>query len=312
MHDTTSDIALVTGASGLMGRALVHELRHVGHMTTVAASSADADLTDFDQTLRLMQQEKPTIVYHLAARVTGIMGNMRAQGQAYLDNVRMNTNVVEAARIAGVRKIVAMGSAAVYSDMVRLPMVEEEIWIGAPHGSEAGYAHAKRGMLAQLEAYRDQYGLEFAFCVSTNLFGPHDKFDEECGHVLPSLVSKFHRAAREGQPVTIWGTGKPERDFLYVKDAAAAMRLIGSHFSGAINLATGKAISIAGVAELLRQISGLQQPLEWDRTKPDGQKMRSYDTSKLQALGFQPRYSLEEALRETYEWYSAHSATARR
>ncbi|MBC9208484.1 GDP-L-fucose synthase [Roseomonas aerophila] len=312
MANTTSDVALVTGASGLMGRALVQELRDAAGTTTVAVSSQDADLTKFEQTLEMMERHRPTIVYHLAARVTGIMGNMRAQGQAYLDNVRMNTNVIEAARIAGVRKIVAMGSAAVYSDMVRLPMVEEEVWIGPPHGSEAGYAHAKRGMLAQLEAYRDQYGMEFAFCISTNLFGPHDKFDEECGHVLPSLISKFHRAVQEDQPVTIWGTGKPERDFLYVKDAAAAMRLIGRSFSGPINLATGQAISIANVAGLLKEISGLRHELQWDRTKPDGQKMRSYDIGKLQNLGFQPGSSLKQALRETFEWYAAHCDTARR
>jgi GDP-L-fucose synthase len=295
-----------------MGRALMQELRDRPGTRAIAVSSRDADLTDFEATRAMVEQHKPTVVYHLAARVTGIMGNMRAQGQGFLENLRMNTNVIEAARLAGVRKVVAMGSAAIYSDMVRLPMAEEELWIGAPHGSEAGYAHAKRAMLAQLQAYEDQYGMEYAFCISTNLFGPHDKFDEENGHVLPSLISKFHRADQRGEDVTIWGSGMPERDFLYVKDAASAMRMIGETFHGPINLATGKAISIRDVAHLLKRISGLKGELTWDRTKPDGQKLRSYNTSKLEALGFTPRYSLEDALRETYAWYSENAGQARR
>lgn len=244
MNGEFDSCTLVTGASGLMGRALVDELKRTGCPQVISVSSSQVDLCDFHATQKLMEKHRPSIVYHLAARVSGIMGNLRAQGQGYFDNVRINTNVIEAARLSGARKIVGMGSAAVYSDLVRLPMIEEEVWIGPPHHSEAGYAHAKRGMLAQLEAYRDQYGLDYAFCIATNLFGPHDKFDEQCGHVLPSLISKFYRATKEATSVTVWGSGAPERDFLYVKDAASAMRLVGQSFSGAINLATGNAISI--------------------------------------------------------------------
>lgn len=304
-------LALVTGASGLMGKALVEELRSQGS-PVVGLTSRDVDLTDFEATRALFERHQPDIVYHLAARVSGIMGNLRAQGQAYLDNVRMNTNAIEAARLAGARKVVAMGSAAIYSDMVRLPMQEEEVWIGPPHASEAGYAHAKRAMLAQLETYRDQWGLDFAYCISTNLFGPHDKFDEQHGHVIPSLISKFHRAVRDGSSVTVWGTGTPRRDFLYVKDAAAAMRMIGEAFSGPVNLATGNAVSISEAVELIRDVSGYRQEVVWDRTKPDGQKLRAYDVSKLRALGFQPRFTLREALAETYQWFDAHATAVRR
>ncbi len=312
MPEGSPGTALVTGATGLMGRALVAELEASGAGRVVGASSADADLTDFDATLALLERHRPAVVFHLAARVSGIMGNLRAQGRAYLDNVRINTNVVEAARLAGARKIVAMGSTAVYSDMVGLPMREEEIWLGPPHASEAGYAHAKRGMLAQLESYRDQYGMDYAFCVSTNLFGMHDKFDEAHGHVLPSLISKFHRAAREDTAVTVWGTGTPRRDFLYVKDAALAMRLIAERFTGPINLASGEAHSIREVAEMIHRISGGRQPLLWDPSKPDGQKLRGYDVGKLRTLSFRPRHGLEEALRETYDWFAGHAETARR
>lgn len=303
---------LVTGASGVIGTALVAELVANDGRAVVALSSKDVDLTDFQATVALFQRYRPSIVYHLAARVSGIMGNLRAQGLAYFDNIRINTNTVEAARLVGAGKVVAMGSAAVYSDRVALPMREDEIWLGAPHESEAGYAHAKRGMLAQLQAYQQQYALDFAYCVSTNLFGPHDRFDEQSGHVLPSLISKFHRAVRDGSVVTVWGSGTPRRDFLYSKDAARAMRLIGEGFTGPINLATGTSISIQDTADLIRRIAGHTSEVRWDRSKPDGQRLRDYDVAKLRALGFMPAYTLEAALAETYHWYTDNAAQARR
>lgn len=302
----------MTGTSGLIGRALVEELEAHGKHQAVPATSRDVDLTDFPATVAFFRTHRPAIVYHLAARVSGIMGNLRAQGEAYFDNARINANVIEASRLAGTTKVVAMGSAAIYSDIVHLPMREEDIWLGAPHGSEAGYAHAKRGMLAQLQAYQDQYGLDYAYCVSTNLFGPHDRFNEQRGHVLPSLISKFHRAATEGTGVTVWGSGTPRRDFLYSKDAARAMRLIGERFTGPINLATGTSVSIQDTAELIRSIADPAIEINWDRDKPDGQRLRDYDVTKLRALGFAPSLTLEAALAETYRWYSDNSTRARR
>lgn len=311
MSGQVSERVLVTGASGLLGTALVAELRAAGHGDVIAPSSRDVDLTDLHATMACFQAARPTIVYHLAARVYGIMGNMRRQGLSYYDNVCINTNVIEASRVCGARKVVAMGSAAIYSDGVPLPMREEDIWLGPPHASEAGYAHAKRGMLAHLAAYRDQYDLDYAYCVSTNLFGPDDRFDEENGHVLPSLLSKFCRAVRDKSDVVVWGTGKATRDFLYSKDAARAMRMAGEQVSGPINLATGLPISIEEVVGLLQEVSGFSGTIRWDRSKPDGQRLRDYDISKLKALGFQPRYSLREALAETYAWLEAHANNAR-
>ena len=302
---------LVTGASGLMGRALLEALRAEG-AEAIGLTSRDADLTDFTAARTVIARHRPGIVYHLAARVRGIMGNVGAHGQAYLDNVRMNTNAVEAARLAGARKVIAMGSAAIYADAVPLPMREEDVWAGPPHGSEVGYAHAKRGMLAQLESYRDQWGLDFAYCISTNLFGPHDKFDERHGHVIPSLISKFHRAVRNGETVTVWGTGTPRRDFLYVKDAARAMVLIGRAFSGPINLASGNSVSIREAVELIADVSGYASEVVWDATKPDGQMLRAYEVSKLAALGFSPCYPLRDGLAETFAWFDANADSARR
>ena len=303
--------ALVTGAAGLMGTALVAELRAAGQ-DVIALGRADADLRDPAATLAVITRHRPDLVYHLAAWVRGIMGNAGAQGDAFLDNIRINTNVVDAARQSGARKVVAMGSAAIYADIVPLPMREEEAWSGRPHRSEAGYAHAKLAMLAQLEAYREQWGLEFAYCISTNLFGPHDRFDERHGHVIPSLISKFHRAVTTGAPVTVWGSGIPTRDFMYVADAARAMRRIGEAGSGAINLASGHAVSIRTLAELIAAIAGYRGEILWDRTKPDGQLCRAYDVSRLRALGVGPGRPLREALSETYLWFATHAGAVRR
>ena len=294
-----------------MGRALVAELRADGQ-AVVGLGSAAADLRDPGATEAVFGRYRPEVIYHLASRVRGIMGNAGTQGDAYLDNIRINTNVVEAARRWGVRKVVAMGSAAIYGDRVPLPMREEDYWIGRPHASEAGYAHAKRAMLAQLEAYREQWGLEFAYCISTNLFGPHDRFDERGGHVVASLISKFHRATRTGEAVTVWGSGIPMRDFLFVADAAKAMRVIGATGSGAINLATGETVSIRGLAELLAEISGYGREIVWDASKPDGQMRRAYDLSRLRALGVGPGRSLRDGLAETYAWFVAHAPDVRR
>lgn len=303
---------LLTGASGVIGAALAEELRLSGYEAVTAASSRDADLTDEREAARLFRSVRPRLVFHLAARVYGIMGNLKNKGQAYLDNVRINTNVVEAAREAGAEKIVAMGSTAIYSDIVPLPMSEKDIWLGPPHASEAAYAHAKRGMLAHLEAYHSQYGLDFAFCISTNLFGPGDKFDERFGHVIPSLISKFHRAATEGSAVEVWGTGSPQRDFLYAKDAARAMRLIAERHTGPINLATGTPVSIREAVEILCRVSGYRGEVLWDRTKPDGQKLRDYNITTLRDLGFEPQYRFSEALQETYDWYAKAAGRVRR
>ena len=303
--------ALVTGATGLMGTALVPELRAAGK-EVVALGSRDADLRDQAATEAILLRYRPEIVYHLASRVRGILGNAGTQGEAFLDNIRINTNVIDAARRAGVSKIVAMGSAAIYGDSVELPMREDDCWIGRPHGSEAGYAHAKLAMLAQLEAYRDQWGLEFAYCISTNLFGPHDRFDERTGHVIPSLISKFHRAVTTGDPVTVWGSGEPTRDFMYVADAARAIRRIGEAGSGAINLASGQAVSIRATAELIADVAGYRGEILWDRTKPDGQFRRAYDVSRLHSLGVGPGLPLREALSETYAWFAANADAVRR
>jgi len=301
----------ITGASGVVGKALTDELRAHDY-DVIALTSADGDLRIQEVAERLILDLKPWAVVHLAARVRGLMGNVDAQGRAYLDNIRVNTNVVEAARLAGVTKLLGMGSTAVYSDCVPLPMSEDDLWLGGPHGSEAGYAHAKRAMIAQLEAYHAEYGMDYAVALSTNLYGPHDRFDEVHGHVLPSLVAKFHRAATTGSDVDVWGTGTPTRDFLYATDAARALRIVLEQYSGVINMATGTSVTIRDIADLLTDISGLTGAVTWDRSKPDGQHARAYDVSRIHALGWRPEVDLREGLAATYQWYAEHWREARR
>lgn len=311
MFDKNETI-LITGSGGVIGRALLEELNARDYKRVVALVSSDGDLRDPDVAKEVFLKIRPHVVFHLAARVSGIMGNMKNRAAAYVDNVRINTNVIESAHLAGVKKIVAMGSSAVYSDLCALPISEDDIWLGPPHSSEAPYGHAKRAMLAQLEAFHEQYGLNYAYCISTNLFGPYDKFDEQFGHVLPSLVSKFHRAVRDGDEVTVWGDGTPQRDFLYSRDAAAAMIAITEHVTGAVNLATGHYVRIKEVVDVLARISGYKGKINWDTSMPNGQMLREYSVDKLRSAGFVPRYSLEEALSETYNWYSQNFLTARK
>lgn len=303
---------LITGGNGVVGRALQNELINVGYKNILTVSSKEVDLRDQHATERLFSSFNPTIVFHLAARVYGIMGNMSNRGIAYLDNIRINTNVVDAAYQSGCKKIVAMGSTAVYSDRASLPMSEEEIWVGEPHYSEAPYAHSKRSMLAQLQAYKEQYGMDYAFCVSTNLFGPHDKFDEKFGHVIPSLVSKFHRAVETGSSIIIWGTGNSQRDFLFSIDAAYALRLVCEKYSGVINIASGTTFSIRETVDILCEVTGYNGSIQWDLTKPDGQKMRAYDISRLTSLDFRTRHTFKEALTITYDWYAKNNLIARK
>ncbi|GHS90060.1 GDP-L-fucose synthase [Actinomycetota bacterium] len=303
--------ALITGASGVVGRALKSELTRAGY-DVFAADHTHGDLRVAAEAQSLLEEVRPNSVIHLAGRVHGLMGNIGSQGEAFYDNAMMNINVIEASRRVGVSKFVAMGSTAIYSDEVPLPMRETDLWIGEPHGSERGYGHAKRAMVAQLEAYRHQYGMDYAFVVSTNLYGPGDRFDETHGHVLPSLVSKFHRAAVSGDRLVVWGSGTPTRDFLYSADAAAALRTILEGFSGTINMATGASVTIREAVETLAKVSGFDGEVVWDLSKPDGQHARLYDTSRLRALGWTPKVTLEDGLRETYEWYAQNNASARR
>jgi GDP-L-fucose synthase len=301
---------LVTGCSGVLGQALLAELR-LHHENVVGLRRTDLLLEDEQATLDYFRAHRPRLVFHAAARVHGIMGNHDFPCDVYTQNIRVNTNVVEAARQWGCEKITAISTVAAYPHGTEMPIKEAYFWNGAPHYSERAYAQSKRAMLAHLEACKAQYGLDFTYPIVTNLFGPHDRFDETHGHVVPSLVSKFYRAAETGSQVQVWGTGAARRDFMFAADAAAAIVLASRAKSGALNIATGHTVAIREVVEALADIAGVTDVV-WDSTKPDGQMDRTYDVSHLIELGFQPKLSLKDALRATYDWYAANYPDVRR
>lgn len=303
---------LITGASGLVGSALKESLLAEGYSNVHGLSSKQCDLTDWHATKHYFSAHKPDYVFHMAACVYGIMGNMKNKGRSYLENTLINTHTVEASHLAGVKKIVAMGSGCVYPyPPPGEPLKEAMIWLGPPHASEDSYAHSKRAMYAQLEAYKENYDLPYAFVISGNMYGPGDKFDPEYGHVTPALVRKFYEAKQNDTDVSVWGNGSAKRDFMYSKDAGRALVAIMQSLEGAVNLGSGHVHAIRDIVEILEDEADMKGRVAWDASKPNGQEYRSYDLSALRSTGFSPRYTLDQAVRETYRWYAANVTTAR-
>ncbi|MBV9860310.1 MAG: NAD-dependent epimerase/dehydratase family protein [Alphaproteobacteria bacterium] len=310
MRDRSRPRVLVTGAGGVVGHALCDALAECGAELSAIRSRSDCNLEDLAETRAVFSFVRPEEVYHLAGAVFGVGGNLAFPGEAFFRNVAINTNVVEAARLAGARKIVAMGSTAMYGDGAPLPMREEDATSGRPHGSEEAYGFAKRALLVQLESYERQYGLDYGFAIATNMYGPHDRFDPQYGHVIPSLVHKFVAAAGTETEVEIWGDGSPTRDFLYAEDAARGVMLLMRSGRGAYNLATNETRTIRDLVGILQRLFP-DVRVRWDATKPLGQLRRAYDISRIGALGFRPACSLEEGLARTVEWYRENRASTR-
>jgi GDP-L-fucose synthase len=308
-----TDRIIITGGTGLLGSALVSALAEAGFANVLSIGSKDCDLRNWEATRQFFADHPCDQLVHLAAQAYGIMGNANNKGATFLNNVLINTHCIEAARLAGVKKITAMGSGCVYPHPPPArPLREEHIWLGPLHGSEDSYGHAKRAMLAQLVAYKEQYDLPFAFVISGNHYGPHDLFDIEQGHVVPALIRKFYEAKTNGTKVTVWGTGIAQRDFMHSHDVARGLIAIMDGVEGSVNLGTGRAEAIREAIDILAEFTGLQDRVVWDRTKPDGREYSAYDVSKLLATGYRPQISLKDGLRSTYDWYATHAATARK
>lgn len=298
---------MVTGARGLVGSAVVDLLKHEGYTQVVPVSRQVCDLVDQKQTLAFIQDVRPDYIFHAAARVYGIMGNMCNKARAFYENTLINTHVVHGAYLAGTKKITVMGTACVYPYPSPGPILKENmIFSGRPHESENSYAQAKRAMLAMCEAYQESHHLKWAYIVSNNLFGLRDKFDTKFGHVVPSLVKKFYDAKQKGKKVSVWGDGSAKRDFLYVKDAARACLEIMRAIEGPCNMGSGTVYTIRQIVDMLAQITDMADAIEWDRTKPNGQDHRFCDLSRLNAIGFQTKWSIQAGLQETWEWYCNH------
>lgn len=297
-----TDKILITGGTGLVGGALSSRLTKSGFVNVTSLGSRDCNLLNSSAVEDLFAELKPDYVFHMAARVHGLGGNAKYKSDVLVENTIMNINVIEASRKHEVKKIVAMGSGCVYPDLQNTEeLFEEYVFNGSPHPSEDSYGHSKRLMLSHLEAARTQYGLNSAFVISGNMYGPGDSFNIEDGHVIPSLISKFFKARESGTSVKVWGSGVAIRDFTHADDMARALEIIMTSAEGHINAGSGYRHAIRDIVEILQALTGVD--VEWQTEKPDGQLVRYYNLDKLQELGFKPEIQLGDGVPATFEWF---------
>ncbi len=297
---------LVTGGSGFLGSHVVDRLAALGADPFVPRRAA-FDLTRQADVERLYAESRPQLVMHLAAEVGGIGANRASPGRFFYANAVMGVMMIEEARRAGVQKFVQVGTVCAYPKYTRVPFREEDLWTGYPEDTNAPYGIAKKALLVQLQAYREQYGLNGIYLLPTNLYGPRDNFDPATSHVIPALVRRMVQARRAGdESLQVWGTGHASREFLYVDDAARALLLAAEHYDGAepVNLGIGSEIRIRELAGLIGGLVGYEGRLDFDASKPDGQPRRSLDTHRaLERFGFRARVGIREGLRSTVDWY---------
>lgn len=299
----------VTGGSGFLGGYVVDRLRDVGAEVS-APRRMECDLLDPDAIDRALTSSRPDMIVHLAATVGGIGANQREPGRFFYENILMGVQLIEAARRHGVAKTVVAGTVCAYPKHTPVPFHESEIWNGYPEETNAPYGIAKKALLVQLQAYRQQYGMNGIFVIPVNLYGPRDTFDPARSHVIPALIRKFVDARRSNAPaVEVWGTGRASREFLYVGDCARAIVLAAQHYDDPepVNIGAGAEISVAELATLIASLCGYTGRLTFNAALPDGQPRRSLDVSRAEAsFGFRAETSLRDGLRRTIAWYERH------
>jgi GDP-L-fucose synthase len=298
---------VVTGGSGFLGSYVVEALRARGCRDPFVPRSRDYDLVQPAAISRLLDEARPDLVIHLAARVGGIGANRDNPGSFFHDNLVMGVHLVEAARQRGVPKVVLLGTVCAYPKLAPLPFREEDLWEGYPEETNAPYGVAKKAVLVGGQAYREQYGLNAVFLLPANLYGPGDNFDLESSHVIPALIRKMVEGTGE---VVLWGDGSPSREFLYVDDCVEGFVLAAERYDGAepVNLGTGVETSIRELAETIADVTGFEGEIVWDTSMPNGQPRRSLDASRARELfGFEARVPLRDGLARTVAWYREHA-----
>lgn len=302
---------VVTGGAGFLGSHVVQQLQASG-ATVVVPRMRDYDLVQPGAARRLLEHTRPHVVLHLAARVGGIGANRDNPGLFFYDNLMMGVQLIEECRQAGVPKVVTTGTICAYPKLTPVPFREEDLWNGYPEETNAPYGLAKKMLLVQGQAYRQQYGMNVVHLLPVNLYGPRDNFDPASSHVIPALIKKCREAVdRRASHIEVWGTGKASREFLYVDDAARAIVLATERYDGGepINIGAGFEITIKDLVELIARLTGFGGEIRWDATKPDGQPRRCLDTSRAERLfGFRAQTPFEEGLRKTIDWYRQHQA----
>ncbi len=300
---------LVTGAHGFLGSHVVERLESGQAGELILPTRAECDLRERACVRSLFDSVKPQVVFHLAGVVGGIGANREHPGLFFYENAVMGLELVEAARLFGVEKIVVVGTICSYPKMTPVPFKEVHLWEGYPEETNAPYGLAKKMILTQLQAYRQEYGLNGVYLLPVNLYGPRDNFDLQTGHVIPALIHKCLEARNEGRDsITCWGDGSPTREFLYAPDAAEGIVRAAEHYDGGepVNLGTGKEISVRDLVTLIAELTGFDGEVVWDRTRPNGQPRRCLDTSRARDLfGFVAETALRQGLGETIRWFEA-------
>jgi GDP-L-fucose synthase len=298
----------VTGGAGFLGSFVVEKLRQRGATEIFVPLIEEYDLVKLEDIWRLLDTSRPDVIIHLAAHVGGIGANREHPAEFFYDNLMMGAQLMHAAWKQGVEKFVAIGTVCAYPKFTPIPFREENLWDGYPEETNAPYGLAKKMLLVQAQAYRQQYGFNAIYLLPVNLYGPRDNFDIKTSHVIPAMIRKFFEAKDHGEKeVVVWGDGSPTREFLYVEEAAEGIVLAAERYNGseAVNLGSGMEISIKDLVELIARLVGFDGTLVWDTSKPNGQPRRALDTSRAEhTFGFRARMNFEEGLRRTLAWYS--------
>jgi GDP-L-fucose synthase len=300
---------MVTGGGGFLGKAVVRRLESAGADQVFVPRSTDYDLRTPDGIDRALADGRPRTVIHLAAVVGGIGANRENPGRFFYENAVMGIQLMERARLAGVEKFVTIGTVCSYPKFTPVPFKEDDLWNGYPEETNAPYGLAKKMLLVQGQAYRQQYGFNVIHLIPVNLYGPGDNFNPASSHVIPALIKKCVDARDAGEPfIEVWGTGSPSREFIYVEDAAEGIVFAAERYDGAepVNLGVGREITVRELVELVARVAGFQGSVRWDKTKPDGQPRRSLDTNRAtERFGFTARTSFEDGLQRTVAWYES-------
>ncbi len=308
MNWATSRVT-VTGGAGFLGSHVAEALRARGCTEIFVPRSRNYDLREMEAVVRLFRDAQPSLVIHLAAHVGGIGANQKNPGSFFYDNLMMGAQLLEVGRRVGLKKLVALGTVCSYPNLAPIPFRESDLWSGYPEETNAPYGLAKKALLVQSGAYRQQYGFNSIVLIPANLYGPGDNFEPETSHVIPALIRKCLEAASTGaREITVWGDGSASREFLHVRDAAEGIALAAERYDSSepVNLGTGSEITIRELVDLIAELTGFKGDIRWDTTKPNGQPRRQLETSRAEErFGFRARIGFREGLAETIAQYCA-------